>query len=117
MLFDIHTLTWDEELCRLLGIPMCHAPPRPLSNSEIYGTVVPGIEGLEALAGIPVCGAAGDQQAALFGQGCHERGQAKNTYGTGCFTLMNVGAERRALARGPCDLGGVEPRRQNDLRA
>ena len=48
-------------------------------------------EGLEALAGIPVCGAAGDQQSALFGQGCHERGQAKNTYGTGCFTLMNVG--------------------------
>ena len=92
MLFNIHTLTWDEELCRLLGIPMCLLP-RPVSNSEIYGTVVPGIEGLEALAGIPVCGAAGDQQSALFGQGCHERGQAKNTYGTGCFTLMNVGAE------------------------
>ena len=90
MLFNIHTLTWDEELCRLLGIPMCLLP-RPVSNSEIYGTVVPGIEGLEALAGIPVCGAAGDQQSALFGQGCHERGQAKNTYGTGCFTLMNVG--------------------------
>ena len=70
--------------------PMCLLP-RPVSNSEIYGTVVPGIEGLEALAGIPVCGAAGDQQSALFGQGCHERGQAKNTYGTGCFTLMNVG--------------------------
>ena len=91
MLFNIHTLTWDEELCRLLGIPMCLLP-RPVSNSEIYGTVVPGIEGLEALAGIPVCGAAGDQQSALFGQGCHERGQAKNTYGTGCFTLMNTGA-------------------------
>ena len=90
MLFNIHTLTWDEELCRLLGIPRCLLP-RPVSNSEIYGTVVPGIEGLEALAGIPVCGAAGDQQSALFGQGCHERGQAKNTYGTGCFTLMNVG--------------------------
>ena len=90
MLFNIHTLTWDEELCRLLGLPMCLLP-RPGSNSEIYGTVVPGIEGLEALAGIPVCGAAGDQQSALFGQGCHERGQAKNTYGTGCFTLMNVG--------------------------
>ena len=53
MLFNIHTLTWDEELCRLLGIPMCLLP-RPVSNSEIYGTVVPGIEGLEALAGIPV---------------------------------------------------------------
>ena len=90
MLFNIHTLTWDEELCRLLGIPMCLLP-RPVSNSEIYGTVVPGIEGLEALAGIPVCGAAGDQQSALFGQTCFAPGEAKNTYGTGCFTLMNVG--------------------------
>ena len=90
MLFDIHNLRWDEELCDILHIPMS-VLPRPVSNSEIYGTVVPGIEGLEALAGIPVCGAAGDQQSALFGQGCHERGQAKNTYGTGCFTLMNVG--------------------------
>ena len=99
MLFNIHTLTWDEELCRLLGIPMCLLP-RPVSNSEIYGTVVPGIEGLEALAGIPVCGAAGDQQSALFGQGCHERGQAKNTYGTGCFTLMNVGGEPVASQSG-----------------
>mgnify|MGYP000816728900 CR=1 FL=1 len=90
MLFNIHTLTWDEELCRLLGIPMCLLP-RPVSNSEIYGTVVSGIEGLEALAGIPVCGAAGDQQSALFGQTCFAPGEAKNTYGTGCFTLMNVG--------------------------
>ena len=90
MLFNIHTLTWDEELCRLLGIPMCLLP-RPVSNSEIYGTVVPGIEGLEVLAGIPVCGAAGDQQSALFGQTCFAPGEAKNTYGTGCFTLMNVG--------------------------
>ena len=90
MLFNIHTLTWDEELCRLLGIPMCLLP-RPVSNSEIYGTVVPGIEGLEKLAGVPVCGAAGDQQAALFGQTCFAPGEAKNTYGTGCFTLMNVG--------------------------
>ena len=90
MLFNIHTLAWDEELCRLLGIPMCLLP-RPVSNSEIYGTVVPGIEGLEALAGIPVCGAAGDQQSALFGQTCFAPGEAKNTYGTGCFTLMNVG--------------------------
>ena len=90
MLFNIHTLTWDEELCRLLGIPMCLLP-RPVSNSEIYGTVVPGIEGLEKLAGVPVCGAAGDQQAALFGQTCFAPGEAKNTYGTGCFLLMNTG--------------------------
>jgi len=91
MLFNIHTLQWDVELCRLLDIPMC-VLPTPVPNSAVYGTVAEGIEGLEALAGVPVCGAAGDQQAALFGQGCYERGQAKNTYGTGCFTLMNVGS-------------------------
>ena len=90
MLFNIHTLSWDEELCALLDIPM-NILPRPVSNSEVYGTVAEGIEGLEELAGVPICGAAGDQQAALFGQGCFTRGQAKNTYGTGCFTLRNVG--------------------------
>ena len=90
MLFNIHTMTWDEELCKLLGIPMSMLPT-PVGNSEVYGVVAEGVEGLEDLAGVPVCGAAGDQQAALFGQGCFERGQAKNTYGTGCFTLMNVG--------------------------
>ncbi len=90
MLFNIHTLTWDEELCKLLDVPMCILP-EPISNAEVYGTVAEGIEGLEALAGVPICGAAGDQQAALFGQGCFERGAAKNTYGTGCFTLMNIG--------------------------
>ncbi|MBR1690430.1 MAG: glycerol kinase GlpK [Oscillibacter sp.] len=90
MLFNIHTLRWDEELCRELRIPACLLPqPRP--NSERYGEVAPGIPGLEALAGIPISGSAGDQPAALFGQGCFAPGQAKNTYGTGCFTLMNVG--------------------------
>ncbi len=92
MLFNIHTLTWDTELCRLLNIPMAMLP-KPVGNSEVYGVVADGIEGLEELAGVPVCGAAGDQQSALFGQGCFERGQAKNTYGTGCFTLMNVGEQ------------------------
>ncbi len=90
MLFNIHTLTWDEVLCRELGIPMSLLP-QPLPNSTLYGTVAPGIPGLEDLAGIPICGSAGDQSAALFGQGCFSPGQAKNTYGTGCFTLMNVG--------------------------
>ena len=90
MLFDIHKLYWDEELCRALQIPMAILP-RPVSNSEVYGYVKSGIRGLERLAGVPVCGAAGDQQAALFGQTCFEAGQAKNTYGTGCFTLINVG--------------------------
>ena len=90
MLFDIDRLCWDETLCRALRVPM-HILPRPVANSGIYGRIRPGIPGLEALAGIPVCGAAGDQQAALFGQGCFDPGQAKNTYGTGCFTLMNTG--------------------------
>ena len=92
MLFDIHSLCWDKELCRHLNIPMSMLP-RPVSNSEVYGRVKGGIRGLERLAGVPVCGAAGDQQAALFGQTCFAPGQAKNTYGTGCFTLMNVGTE------------------------
>ena len=92
MLFNIHTLQWDEELCRVLEIPMSLLP-QPRSNSEIYGTVAPDLPGLEDLEGIPICGSAGDQAAALFGQGCFAPGQAKNTYGTGCFTLMNVGPE------------------------
>ena len=89
MLFNIHTLRWDEELCQMLDIPMSILP-EPKSNSEVYGVVAEGIPGLEALAGIPICGSAGDQQAALFGQGCFVPGQAKNTYGTGCFTLIHV---------------------------
>ena len=91
MLFDIDRLCWDEELCRALRVPM-QILPRPVSNSQVYGRVRSNIRGIEALAGIPVAGSAGDQQAALFGQGCFAPGQAKNTYGTGCFTLMNTGA-------------------------
>ena len=92
MLFNIHTLQWDEELCHALGIPM-QLLPEPRPNSEAYGAVAPDIPGLEDLAGIPICGSAGDQPAALFGQACFTPGQAKNTYGTGCFTLMNVGGQ------------------------
>ena len=92
MLFNIHTLQWDQDLCGALDIPLSLLPT-PCPNSQVYGTVAPGIPGLEALAGIPICGSAGDQPAALFGQACFRPGQAKNTYGTGCFTLMNVGGE------------------------
>nr|WP_325196327.1 glycerol kinase GlpK [uncultured Oscillibacter sp.] len=92
MLFNIHTLQWDGDLCRALGIPM-QLLPEPRPNSEPYGVIAENIPGLEALAGIPICGSAGDQPAALFGQACFTPGQAKNTYGTGCFTLMNVGGE------------------------
>ena len=81
MLFDIHTLQWDAELCEALGIPTALLP-EPRSNSEVYGRLAPDLPGLEDLAGIPVCGSAGDQQAALFGQACFTPGQAKNTYGT-----------------------------------
>ena len=92
MLCNIHTLRGDEELCRLLDIPMSILP-RPVPNSEVYGSVARDLPELEGLAGIPICGSIGDQPAALFGQGCFRSGQAKNTYGTGCFTLMNVGGE------------------------
>ena len=92
MLFNIHTLRWDEELCEIFGIPRSILP-RPVGNSEVYGLVARDLPELEGLAGIPICGSIGDQPAALFGQGCFHPGEAKNTYGTGCFTLMNVGRE------------------------
>lgn len=92
MLFDIDNLCWDEMLCRELDIPMCLLPEvKP--SSCIYGHIGK-IDGLEALEGIPIAGAIGDQPGALFGQGCFEKGQAKNTYGTGCFLLMNTGESR-----------------------
>ncbi len=90
MVFNIDTLNWDGDLCRELELPM-DMLPLPVPNSGEYGRVAPGIPGLEELAGIPICGAAGDQQAALLGQGCIHPGDAKNTYGTGCFTVMNTG--------------------------
>ncbi len=93
MLFDVDNLCWDKFLCEKLGIPMSILP-EPVPSSKIYGRVSKGILGLEFLEGIPICGAIGDQPAALFGQGCFEPGQAKNTYGTGCFLLMNTGKNR-----------------------
>ena len=92
MLFDIDKLQWDVDLCKRLGIPESMLPDCQPS-SHIYGYVAK-IPGLEDLAGIPIAGAAGDQQAALFGQACFEPGQVKNTYGTGCFMLMNTGKRR-----------------------
>ncbi|MBR6397179.1 MAG: glycerol kinase, partial [Lachnospiraceae bacterium] len=88
MLFNINTLKWDDDICEMLDIPMCMLPT-PVSNSEVYGE-----SATEYLGGcIKICGAAGDQQAALFGQCCFEKGDVKNTYGTGCFLLMNTGEE------------------------
>ncbi|MBR5145256.1 MAG: glycerol kinase GlpK, partial [Clostridia bacterium] len=93
MLFDVDKLCWDEYLCESLGIPV-EILPEVVPSSQVYGEVASGIPGLESLAGIPIAGAIGDQQAALFGQACFRPGQAKNTYGTGCFLLMNTGGKR-----------------------
>ncbi len=99
MLFDIHRLCWDEDLCRLLEVPMDWLP-QPVENSGRLGVIAQGVPYLERLAGLPICGAAGDQQAALFGQGCFAPGQLKNTYGTGCFTLLNTGEKAVASRNG-----------------
>ena len=84
MLYNINTLEWDKELCELFGIPMSMLP-EVRSSSEIYGEM--NLMG----ATVPVCGIAGDQQAALYGQGCLSAGDLKITYGTGCFLLANTG--------------------------
>lgn len=87
MLYNIHTLSWDQEILNELGIPNAMLPDvKP--SSQIYGEAD---YGLFAGLGIPISGIAGDQQAALFGQMCFEPGMVKNTYGTGCFMLMNTG--------------------------
>ena len=93
MLFDVDKLCWDEYLCEKLGIPM-NMLPEAVPSSKVYGTVGKSVMGIEDLAGVPISGAIGDQPAALFGQGCFLSGQAKNTYGTGCFLLMNTGDKR-----------------------
>jgi glycerol kinase len=86
LLFNIHTLKWDEELLEILGVPK-EMLPEVKQSSEIYGHTESGLLGGE----IPIAGIAGDQQAALFGQMCCEEGMVKNTYGTGCFVVMNTG--------------------------
>jgi len=96
LLFDIHRTAWDEELLGVLDVPAALLP-EVRSSSEVYGET----RGLEILPdGIPIAGMAGDQQAALFGQACFAPGQAKCTYGTGAFVLMNTGTEAVASERG-----------------
>lgn len=95
MLFNIHTLEWDEDILKLFDIPACMLPEvKP--SSCLYGytdeTVIGG--------SVPIAGAAGDQQAALFGQCCFDEGDVKNTYGTGCFLLMNTGKKAMTSANG-----------------
>uniref|UniRef100_A0A672ZTN1 Probable glycerol kinase n=1 Tax=Sphaeramia orbicularis TaxID=375764 RepID=A0A672ZTN1_9TELE len=87
MLFNIHTMDWDPELCRYFDIPM-EILPKVRSSSEIYGLVKSG-----SLTGVPISGCLGDQSAALVGQMCFGEGDAKNTYGTGCFLLRNTGTK------------------------
>ncbi|HEY2841623.1 MAG TPA: glycerol kinase GlpK [Pirellulales bacterium] len=88
LLFNIHTLQWDDELLKILGVPRAMLPD-VRSSSEIYGETSPEHFG----AAIRVAGDAGDQQAATFGQACFQQGSAKNTYGTGCFMLLNTGEQ------------------------
>ena len=93
LLMNLETLDWDEELLRLFDIPRA-CLPKICASSEVYGACA------APLAGVPLAGALGDQQAALLGQACLAPGQAKNTYGTGCFLLMNTGGAPRLSQRG-----------------
>ena len=93
LLFSLASGDWDDEMLDLLRVPRS-VLPEVRSSSEVYGEAT-----VPAVAGVPIAGIAGDQQAALFGQACFAPGMAKNTYGTGCFALMNVGTEPKASRR------------------
>ncbi|OBZ13738.1 glycerol kinase GlpK [Bacillus sp. FJAT-26390] len=95
LMFNIHERSWDDELLHILNIPKAMLP-EVRSSSEVYGWLDTGLLG----RAIPVAGAAGDQQAALFGQNAYDEGNTKNTYGTGCFMLMNTGAKAIVSERG-----------------
>jgi glycerol kinase len=95
LMYDIHALDWDDELLRILGVPR-KMLPAVKASSEVYGQTEASLLG----AAIPIAGIAGDQQAALFGQACFKPGMAKNTYGTGCFLLMNTGTTPTPSAGG-----------------
>jgi len=90
MMMDLHTLDWDSDILSIFGIPP-ELLPGIRSSSEVYGRVT--TETLDEFNGIPIAGILGDQQAAMFGQACFQPGEAKNTYGTGCFMLLNTGNE------------------------
>ena len=95
LIFNIHTLDWDDELLTALGVPRAMLP-QVRSSSEIYGEADASLLG----AAVPIAGVAGDQQAATFGQACFDAGSAKNTYGTGCFMLLNTGGGAVASKHG-----------------
>ncbi len=104
LLFNIHSMQWDDELLAILGVPRALLP-EVKSSSEVYGQTEADLLG----GAIPIAGDAGDQQAATFGQACFTPGSAKNTYGTGCFMLLNTGGKPvasknglRTAWKGPC---------------
>jgi glycerol kinase len=108
LLYDIHRQEWDRELCEIFNVPVTMLPEVRPSAGRFGETC--RLDGIPA--GIPIAGIAGDQQAALFGQGCREPGQAKNTYGTGCFLLMNMGQQHPVSPNGLltticCDANGA----------
>ena len=104
MLMDLSTLDWDDDLCAAIGVPRSMLPEiKP--SSDVYG------DAKGTLAGIPVSGDLGDQQAATFGQAAYDVGDAKNTYGTGNFMLLNTGTEQVASKSGLLTTVGLEARR------
>ena len=106
MLMDLKTLDWDDGIMDVMGVPRAMLPEIKAS-SEVYGDVKAG----GALQGVPIAGDLGDQQAATFGQTCFSPGEAKNTYGTGNFLLLNTGTERGPSKNGPADHGRLQDRR------
>jgi glycerol kinase len=111
MLFNIHTGDWDPELLKLLRVPRAMLPD-VYPSSHVFGMIAPSVLG----APLPITGIAGDQQAALFGQGCHKPGMAKNTYGTGCFMLMNTGGRVVKSANGLLSTAAAQVGRAVDAR-
>ena len=112
MMFNINTLKWDDEILKELDIPKSMLP-KPMPSSCVYGEVNPVYFG----GPIPIAGAAGDQQAALFGQTCFRAGEAKNTYGTGCFLLMNTGEMPVSSKNGLVTTNSLGHRRQGGICA
>jgi len=111
LLFNIHSGDWDPELLQLLRVPRAMLPD-VLPSSHAFGMIAPSVLG----APIPITGVAGDQQAALFGQGCHTAGMAKNTYGTGCFMLMHTGGKVVHSANGLLGTAAAQLGRAVDAR-
>ena len=111
MLFNIHMGDWDPELLKLLRVPRAILPD-VYPSSHAFGMIAPSVLG----APVPITGIAGDQQAALFGQGCHQAGMAKNTYGTGCFMLMHTGKRVVQSANGLLSTAAAQLGRAIDAR-